>query len=171
MYDEFTSLELDRPEPWLLRLTLRTPGKLNAVGPEAHGQLAHLWQVVDRDPETRVVMVRGADGAFSSGGDLGLVEDIASDWATRARVFKEARDLVYNVIDCPKPIVAAMAGPAVGAGLAVGLLADVSLATPSTMLAVGAARLMSASSATASPAPTHGPSMAATTGLPQSTML
>jgi enoyl-CoA hydratase len=73
VYDEFTSLELDRPERWILRLTLRNPGKLNAVGQEAHGQLARIWQVVDRDPETRVVLVRGADGAFSSGGDLAIV--------------------------------------------------------------------------------------------------
>ena len=141
MYDEFTSLELDRPEPWILRLTLRNPGKLNAVGEEAHGQLAHIWQVVDRDSETRVVLVRGADGAFSSGGDLALVEDIARDWQTRARVFKEARDLVYNMIDCGKPIVAAIDGPCVGAGLAVALLADISIAAPSARIVDGHTRL------------------------------
>src|SRR5439155_763246 len=80
------------------------------------------------DDETRAVIVRGADGAFSAGGDLDLVLEIASDYETRRRVFHEARDLVYNVLDCPKPIVSAMTGPAVGAGLAVGLLADASLA-------------------------------------------
>jgi enoyl-CoA hydratase len=141
VYDEFTSLELDRPERWILRLTLRNPGKLNAVGHEAHGHLASIWQAVDRDPETRVVLVRGADGAFSSGGDLALVEDIASDWTTRARVFKEARDLVYNIVDCSKPIVAAIDGPCVGAGLAVALLADISVAAPSARIVDGHTRL------------------------------
>src|SRR5205085_4651260 len=82
-----------------------------------------------------------ADGAFSSGGDLDLVLNIASDHATRLRVFHEARDLVYNVIDCPKPIVSAMTGPAVGAGLAVGLLADVSIATPETRIVDGHTKL------------------------------
>jgi enoyl-CoA hydratase len=141
LYAEFTSLELDRPAERILRITLRNPGKLNAVGGEAHAQLAAVWQAVDRDPETRVVVVRGADGTFSAGGDLDLVEEIASDWNTRLRVFHEARDLVYNVVDCRKPIVAAIEGHAVGAGLAVALLADISLATPSARLVDGHTRL------------------------------
>jgi enoyl-CoA hydratase len=141
LYAEFTSLELDRPDAWILRITLSTPGKLNAVGHEAHGHLANVWRAVDRDPETRVVLVRGAGGSFSSGGDLDLVEDIAADWDTRLRVFHEARDLVYNIVDCRKPIVAAIEGHAVGAGLAVALLADISLAAPSARLVDGHTRL------------------------------
>ena len=141
MYDEFTSLEIDRPEDWILRITLRNPGKLNAVGHEAHGHLASVWQTVDRDPDTRVVLVRGADGAFSSGGDLALVEDIATNWETRLRVFHEARDLVYNMLACPTPIVSAITGPAVGAGLVVGLLADVSLASPTARIVDGHTKL------------------------------
>jgi len=141
VYDEFTSLEFDRPEQWILRITLRTPGKLNAVGHEAHAQLAAVWQTVDRDAETRVVIVRGADGAFSSGGDLGLVEDIAHDSETRLRVFHEARDLVYNLVNCTKPVVAAIDGPCVGAGLAVALLADISIATPGATIVDGHTRL------------------------------
>jgi enoyl-CoA hydratase len=141
LYGEFTSLELDRPEPWILRITLRNPEKLNAVGHEAHGELAAVWQTVDRDAETRVVVIRGSDGAFSSGGDLGLVEDIASDWGTRLRVFHEARDLVYNIVNCRKPIVSAIDGHAVGAGLAVALLADISIATPNARLVDGHTRL------------------------------
>jgi enoyl-CoA hydratase len=87
------------------------------------------------------VLVRGADGAFSAGGDLDLVLEIASDQATRLRVFHEARDLVYNLVSCPKLVVSAMTGPAVGAGLAVGLLADVSIATPSARIVDGHTRL------------------------------
>src|SRR5206468_8357147 len=131
----------DRPEDWILRITLRNPGKLNAVGDEAHGHLAEIWKTIDRDDETRVVLVRGADGAFSSGGDLALVEDIATNWETRLRVFHEARDLVYNIVDCRKPIVAAIDGPAVGAGLAVALLADISVAAPSARIVDGHTRL------------------------------
>jgi enoyl-CoA hydratase len=140
-YASFPSLELDRPAAHVLRLTLRTPGRLNAVGSAMHGELAAVWRTIAEDDETRVVLVRGADGAFSAGGDLDLVLDIANDFETRVRVFREARDLVYNVIDCPKPIVSAMAGPAVGAGLAVGLLADVSIATPSTRIVDGHTKL------------------------------
>jgi len=141
VYDEFTSLAIDRPEKWILRITLTTPGKLNAVGREAHAQLAAVWQTIDRDVDTRVVLVRGSDGAFSSGGDLDLVEDIANDWETRLRVFHEARDLVYNIVNCRKPVVAAIDGPAVGAGLAVALLADISIAAPTARIVDGHTRL------------------------------
>jgi enoyl-CoA hydratase len=140
-YSDFPSLELDRPAPHVLRLTLRAAGRLNAVSGTMHRELAEVWKAIGADDETRAVVVRGADGAFSSGGDLDLVLEIASDAATRLRVFHEARDLVYNVINCPKPIVSAMTGHAVGAGLAVGLLADVSIATPEARIVDGHTRL------------------------------
>src|SRR3954454_12217714 len=140
-YEAFPSLELDRPSPHVLRLTLRAAGRLNAVSGTMHRELAAIWKTIGEDDETRAVIVRGADGAFSSGGDLDLVLDIANDHETRVRVFHEARDLVYNVIDCPKPIVAAMTGPAVGRGLAVGLLADISIATPSARIVDGHTKL------------------------------
>jgi len=140
-YAAYPSLELDRPAQHVLRLTLRAAGKLNAVSGAMHSELAAVWKTIDADDETRAVIVRGADGAFSSGGDLELVLEIAADADTRARVFTEARDLVYNVIDCSKPIVSAITGPAVGAGLAVGLLADISIATPAARIVDGHTKL------------------------------
>jgi len=140
-YAAFPSLELDRPAPGVLRLTLRAPGRLNAVSAAMHRELAKVWPAIGDDDETRAVIVRGADGAFSAGGDLDLVVEIASDADVRRRVFHEARDLVYNVVSCPKPIVSAMTGPAVGAGLAIGLLADISIATPATRIVDGHTKL------------------------------
>ena len=140
-YAAYPSLDLDRPADGVLRLTLRAPGRLNAVSGPMHGELAAIWRTIGDDDETRAVIVRGADGAFSAGGDLDLVLEIAGDATARERVFNEARDLVYNVISCPKPIVSAMTGPAVGAGLAVGLLADVSIATPAARIVDGHTKL------------------------------
>jgi enoyl-CoA hydratase len=140
-YTDFPSLEFDRPAPHVLRLTLRAAGRLNAVSSTMHRELAGVWQAIGTDDDTRAVIVRGADGAFSAGGDLDLVEEIATDYETRLRVFHEARDLVYNIISCPKPIVSAMTGPAIGAGLAVGLLADISIATPNAKIIDGHTRL------------------------------
>jgi enoyl-CoA hydratase len=141
VYEAFPSLEFDSPAAHVLRLTLRAAGKLNAVSGTMHRELAEVWKAIGEDDDTRVVIVQGADGAFSAGGDLDLVLEIASDYDTRLRVFHEARDLVYNVIDCPKPIVSAMTGPAVGAGLAVGLLADISIATPNARIVDGHTKL------------------------------
>ncbi|CAN5245333.1 hypothetical protein BH20ACT8_BH20ACT8_08340 [soil metagenome] len=85
--------------------------------------------------------MRGEGGAFSSGGDLDLVRDMANDFEVRTRVLKEARDLVYNLINCSKPIVSAMHGAAVGAGLVVGVLADVSIAARSARIIDGHTKL------------------------------
>ena len=59
----------------------------------------------------------------------------------RTRILREARDLVFNVINCSKPIVSAIHGPAVGAGLVAALLADVSVAGRSARIIDGHTRL------------------------------
>jgi enoyl-CoA hydratase len=136
-YSAFPSLELDRPAAHVLRLTLSAPGRLNAVSASMHRELASVWRAIGHADEPRAVLGRAADGAFSAGGDLDLVLEIATDYETRRRVFHEARDLVLNLLDCPKPIVSAITGPAVGAGLAIGLLADISIATPKARIIDG----------------------------------
>ena len=140
-YAAFASLRFSRPADGVLDIVMSTPGKLNAAGHEMHRDLAEVWNEVDRDPDTRVAVIRGEGKAFSSGGDLDLVADMADDFAVRVRVLKEARDLVYNVINCSKPVVSAMHGPAVGAGLVVGLLADVSIAARSARIIDGHTKL------------------------------
>ena len=139
-YDEFTGLTFDRPAAGVLRITLDGPG-LNAVGIDTHRQLADLWPVVDRDPQTRVALLRGAGTAFSSGGSFELIDAVISDYATRTRVMREARDLVFNVINCSKPVVSAIHGPAVGAGLVAALLADVSVVGRTARIIDGHTRL------------------------------
>src|SRR5256885_10837944 len=120
-YDAFPNLQFERPAPGVLRITLDGPG-LNAVGPDVHRELADVWLAVDRDPETNVALLQGAGRAFSSGGSFELLDTMLNDYAARTRVLREARDLVFNVINCAKPIVSAIHGPAVGAGLAAGVL-------------------------------------------------
>jgi enoyl-CoA hydratase len=140
-YEQFESLEFERPADGVLQIVMNTPGRLNAAGHDMHRDLANVWNAVDADPQTRVAIIRGAGTAFSSGGDLDLVKDMADDFAVRIRVLREARDLVYNILDCAKPIVSAMHGPAVGAGLVAGLLADVSIAAKSARIIDGHTRL------------------------------
>jgi enoyl-CoA hydratase len=125
----------------VLEVTMSAPGRLNAVGHDGHRELAAVWPVIDTDPDVRVAIIRGEGGVFSAGGDLDLVSDMASDFEVRVRVLREARDLVYNVINCSKPIVSAIEGPAVGAGLVVGLLADVSIAATDARIMDGHTRL------------------------------
>ena len=138
--EAFPHLSFDRPTERVLRITLEGPG-LNAVDPDKHRELADVGLTVDRDPEVDVAMLQGAGKAFSAGGSFDLVESMFDDFETRVRVAREARDLVFNVINCSKPIVSAMHGPAVGAGLVAGLLADVSVVARSAKIIDGHTRL------------------------------
>lgn len=139
-YTDFDRLTFDRPSEGVLRITLDGPG-LNSVDGEVHRQLADVWPVLDRDPDTRVGLLRGAGRAFSAGGSFELLDGIIGDHAVRSQVAREARDLVFNVINCSKPIVSAIHGPAVGAGLVAGLLADVSVVGRTAKLIDGHTRL------------------------------
>jgi enoyl-CoA hydratase len=136
----FPSFRFDRPSDGVLRLTLDAPG-LNAVSPAAHQQIADVWLTIDRDPNTRVAVIQGAGRAFSAGGSFELLDSITTDYAVRTRVLREARDLVNNVVNCSKPIVSAIHGPAVGAGLVAALLADVSVASRTARIIDGHTRL------------------------------
>jgi len=136
----FPELTFDRPAEGVLRITLDAPG-LNAVGPAAHRQLADVWREVDRDPTVKVALLQGAGKAFSAGGSFELIEGVLEDYGRRLTVLREARELVVNVLDCSKPIVSAMHGPAVGAGLVAGLLADVSVVARTARIIDGHTRL------------------------------
>jgi enoyl-CoA hydratase len=116
-------------------------GKLSVTTARMHAEMARIWLDIDRDPETRVAILRGAGKGFSAGGDLAMVEEMTRDFAVRARVWREAKDLVYNLINCSKMVVSAMHGPAVGAGLVAGLLADISIAAKNARLIDGHTRL------------------------------
>lgn len=116
-------------------------GKLPTAGHEGHRELAEIWRDVGADDSVKCAVLRGEGLGFSGGGDLDLVADMAQDFEVRTRVWKEARDLVYNVVNCDKPIVSALHGPAVGAGLVAGLLADISIAAKSAKIVDGHTRL------------------------------
>jgi enoyl-CoA hydratase len=134
------SFRYDWPKEGVLRITLDAPG-LNAVDQAAHRDIADVWLAVDRDPDVQVAILQGAGKGFSAGGSFDLIEGMITDYARRTRVMREARDLVWNVINCSKPIVSAIHGPAVGAGLVAAVLADVSIAGRNAKIIDGHTRL------------------------------
>jgi len=140
-YDGYKALKLNRPAERILEVVMDTPGRLNALDAEGHRELAEIWRDADADPEISCVLLRGAGGAFSAGADMAVVEEMMGDWDARTRVWREARDIVYNVINCSKPVVAAIEGPAVGAGLAAAMVADVTVAGRTARIIDGHTRL------------------------------
>ncbi len=140
-YQNYANLAFDRPADRVLRITLNKPERLNALDSDGHRELAEVWREVDTDPDINAVILCGAGRGFSAGGDFAMIEEMIDDFDARARVWREARDLVYNIINCSKPIVSAIHGPAVGAGLVAALLADISIATKTAKIVDGHTRL------------------------------
>ncbi len=140
-YPDYRHIQFERREQGILWLTLNRPEVLNAADARMHTELVEVWATIDRDPEVRAAVVTGAGRAFSAGGDLGLVENAYRNPEEIGRILDEARDLVYNILRCNKPIVSAINGAAVGAGLVVALLADISIAAESARLADGHVRM------------------------------
>ncbi|AOR72845.1 enoyl-CoA hydratase [Burkholderia stabilis] len=141
VYASYSSLAFDWPAKGVLRITLNRPERLNALDARGHDELARVWRDVDEDPRVAAVILCGAGKAFSAGGDFDMVEEMIDSFDARVRVWRESKDLVYNIINCSKPIVSAIHGSAVGAGLVAALLADISVAGRSARLVDGHTRL------------------------------
>jgi enoyl-CoA hydratase len=140
-YAAYSKLALDYPSKRILRLTFNRPETYNSVDAETHTQLTNIWRDINNDSQINAVIVTGAGKAFSAGGDFDLIKSVLNDPVARMATWKEAKDLVYNVINCNKPIVSAINGVAVGAGLVVGILADVSIVGKSARIVDGHTRL------------------------------
>jgi enoyl-CoA hydratase len=128
-------------------VTLNRPEAMNATDNTMHRELTEIWPAIDRDPAVRVAVVTGAgDRAFSAGGDLDDLEQRAALPAEErfeaiVALMKEAEQVVYTIVNCDKPIVSAINGVAVGAGLAVALMADISIMAEDARLTDGHLRL------------------------------
>ncbi len=140
-FADYPQLAFERREHGVLLITLNRPEKYNATDAAMHGELARVWADVSADPQTRVAVVTGAGKAFSAGGDLDMVTDIAGDHDRVAHMLSEMSAMVYNLISCEKPVVSAINGVAVGAGLVVALLADISICAEDAKLGDGHVKL------------------------------
>src|SRR5919106_440459 len=130
-------LGLEQRPDGVLVVSFDNPDQLNAVTRAGHRELVEIWPEIDVSEEVRVVLLRGRGRAFSSGGSYEMIEEIVNQHDTHRTVLKEARELVRNIIECSKPIVSAINGPAVGAGLAAALLADIPVAARSARILDG----------------------------------
>ena len=117
---KLSAAAFDRPAPAGARITFNRPERYNALDAIGHREITYVWREVDEDPDVDAVILTGAGKAFSAGGDFDMIDETIDDFDARARTWKEARDLVYNIINCGKPIISAINGPAVGAGLVAG---------------------------------------------------
>jgi enoyl-CoA hydratase/carnithine racemase len=112
-------------------ITLNRPARRNALNYQAYDELEAAFRAAAADPDVRCVIVTGADPAFCSGDDVG--EIMAGPKAVTRRsqptVTYQATPAAIAVLECDKPVIAAVNGAAVGWGMELALFADVRLAS------------------------------------------
>jgi len=141
-YADFQFLTFEHRPNGVLLITINRPEVMNATNARLHWELTKIWAVVNDDEKTKVAVITGAgDKAFSAGGDLEWVAGMVGKPAAVNNVLKEAADVVYNMLACDKVIVSAINGVAVGAGLAVAMLADISIMAEEARITDGHVKL------------------------------
>ena len=123
----YEALSFERPSDGLLLVRFDRPEKLNALTKQDHEDLARLWLDVDADEETRAVVLTGTGRGFCAGGSIETDLENFGDITHWSETLQAARALVYNILNCRKPIISAINGPAAGAGLTTALLSDISI--------------------------------------------
>ena len=127
MYEDIKGLRVERRGAILL-ITIDNP-TMNANTRQSHGEMARIFEMINHDRETKVVVITGAgEKAFSAGGDIGaMVERIEKrqhdDWNM---AFQEATHIINGLINLEKPLIARVNGHAMGFGATVAAFADFS---------------------------------------------
>src|SRR5438270_11314921 len=127
-------VETDAGVGWI---RFNRPEKMNAIGALTRRQLADAIKLAERDDAMRVVVLTGSGRAFSSGAD---VTEMVQDGGMRTpeevgNVLRtEYMPMLTRIRTMPKPVIAAMNGPAVGIGASFALACDIRIATPEAYL-------------------------------------
>lgn len=122
--EEFETLRLERDGD-VLKVTIDRPGsELNAIDGTMHAELARLFSALRTETAARAVLITGKGKAFSAGGDLAWFPKIAEPEEAET-VRRDAKRIVWDLLDVEVPIVAAVNGYAVGLGASIALLSDV----------------------------------------------
>jgi len=123
-FDDYRTILFSR-RGRVLEVTLNRPDKLNATDAVLHTELARVFTEITNDPDSDIVILTGAGRAFSAGGDVAWMQEAIDEPARFEQTMREARQIVYGLIDCEKPIIAKLNGHATGLGCTIALFCDV----------------------------------------------
>jgi enoyl-CoA hydratase/carnithine racemase len=123
-FENYQTLKFDRRGK-VLTITLNNPDKLNAFDELAHKELSHVFVDAAEDLESEVIVVTGAGRAFTAGGNLDYMQELRDEPSLMHRTVREAKRIVFTLLDCDKPVIVKVNGDAIGLGTTLALLADV----------------------------------------------
>jgi enoyl-CoA hydratase len=124
LFDDYQAILFNR-RGRVLEVTLNRPDKLNATDAVLHTELARVFTDISGDPDSDIVILTGAGRAFSAGGDVAWMQEAIDEPARFEQTIREAKQIVFGLIDCEKPVIAKLNGHATGLGCTIALFCDV----------------------------------------------
>jgi enoyl-CoA hydratase len=124
LFDDYQAILFNR-RGRVLEVTLNRPDKLNATDAVLHTELARVFTDISNDPDSDIVVLTGAGRAFSAGGDVAWMQEAIDEPERFNRTIREAKQIVFGLIDCEKPVIAKLNGHATGLGATIALFCDV----------------------------------------------
>ncbi|HUK30067.1 MAG TPA: enoyl-CoA hydratase [Candidatus Acidoferrum sp.] len=127
----------------VLTLTMNRPDRLNALDAELATGLVEALKQASKDPTVRAIVLTGAGRGFCSGGDLKLLRDARARGAGEdlKAILHAGSEIVLTMGLMPKPVIAAVNGPAAGAGMNLALACDIRIASEHAQFAQSFARV------------------------------
>jgi enoyl-CoA hydratase len=123
-FSHYTFFKVERAGK-VLSLTLNHPDKLNSFNEAGHRELSRIFVDAAEDEDSEIIVVTGAGRAFTAGGDLEYMQKLRDTPALMHRTVREAKRIVFTLLDCDKPIICKVNGDAIGLGTTLALLCDV----------------------------------------------
>lgn len=123
----YKSLLLTRTDG-ILTITFNRPDTLNAFDEQMDVEIARVFTDATHDPLTRVIVLTGAGRAFSAGGDIEDMQRLIDEPSRFTPGMYRAKQIVFSMLDCPKPIIAKINGHAIGLGATLALFCDLTYA-------------------------------------------
>lgn len=109
----------------LLTITFNRPEAMNAVTAKMHAELPEVFVFASTDPHSDVVVLTGAGPAFSAGGDMAHIQSHADNPSQFDEEVRQAKRIVFAILDMEKPLICRMNGHAVGLGATLALFCDI----------------------------------------------
>jgi enoyl-CoA hydratase/carnithine racemase len=133
-YQSIPELTVEPRGPVAL-VTMNNPDDRNAFSDAMHVGMREIWEHLALDASVRSIVLTGAGTAFSAGGNIASFMRDHEDPQHRRETMRHARRLLEAMAECPKPIIAAVNGPAVGLGCSVAVSCDVVFISESAFMA------------------------------------
>jgi enoyl-CoA hydratase len=119
----------------VLTIILNKPDKLNAFSERGHKELSRVFVDAAEDLESEIIVVTAAGRAFTAGGDLEYMQKLRDEPALMHRTVREAKRIVFSLLDCDKPVICKVNGDAIGLGTTLALFCDVVFAVETARFA------------------------------------